>query len=58
MIIEVKVIVPDGRHCYDCDYLTISGYCALFRSNLRKYRNIDSLFDKCLACMNATRVEE
>jgi hypothetical protein len=58
MIIEVKVIVPDGMHCYDCDYLAISGYCALFRAKLKKYRNMDNLFDKCSGCLNATRVEE
>jgi len=39
MIINVRVEVPDGRHCYDCDYLAISGYCALFRQKLEKYRN-------------------
>jgi len=58
MIINVRVEVPDGRHCYDCDYLAISGYCALFRSKLKKCRNMDCLFDKCLACLNAKEVTE
>jgi hypothetical protein len=62
MKINVNVEVPDEEYCDRCDYLLNFTdidelHCMLFDVRLKRDKAFIAVVNKCLDCLNATRVE-